>query len=104
MNEQGNDRQRFSGKSVIVTGAASGMGRASALRFGAQGAAVWCADINSEGAAETAAVIKEAGGNAIGEEVVSMNNSRGRGQFFRGDQVDQHADAVHFADDFFAEW
>ncbi len=64
MNEQGKNPQRFSGKGVIVTGAASGMGRASALRFGAEGAAVWCADINSEGAAETAASINGAGGTA----------------------------------------
>jgi meso-butanediol dehydrogenase/(S,S)-butanediol dehydrogenase/diacetyl reductase len=54
--------QRFSGKSVIVTGAASGMGRASALRFGREGASVWCADINAEGAEETAEMINEAGG------------------------------------------
>jgi len=56
--------QRFSGKSVIVTGAASGMGRASAVRFGREGASVWCADLNGEGAEETARVINEAGGKA----------------------------------------
>ena len=53
---------RFEGKSVIVTGAASGMGRASALRFGAEGARVWCADLNGEAAAETAEMIAAAGG------------------------------------------
>lgn len=56
--------QRFAGKSVIVTGAASGMGRASALRFGQEGAAIWCADLNADGAAETAELIRQAGGNA----------------------------------------
>lgn len=56
--------RRFCGRSVLLTGAASGMGRASALRFGREGAQVWCADINGEGAAETAAMINEAGGKA----------------------------------------
>ena len=56
--------QRFSGKSILVTGAASGMGRASAKRFAGEGASVWCADLNGEGAAETAQAINQAGGNA----------------------------------------
>ncbi len=56
--------ERFSGKSIIVTGAASGMGRASARRFAEEGASVWCADLNGEGAAETADGINAAGGNA----------------------------------------
>lgn len=56
--------QRFNEQVVIVTGAASGMGRASALRFGQEGAQVWCADLNGDGAAETATMINEAGGTA----------------------------------------
>jgi meso-butanediol dehydrogenase/(S,S)-butanediol dehydrogenase/diacetyl reductase len=56
--------ERFSGKSIIVTGAASGMGRASARRFAQEGADVCCADLNGEGAAETANAINEAGGSA----------------------------------------
>jgi meso-butanediol dehydrogenase/(S,S)-butanediol dehydrogenase/diacetyl reductase len=56
--------ERFSGKSIIVTGAASGMGRASARRFAGEGANVWCADLNGDGAAETANAINEAGGSA----------------------------------------
>jgi len=54
--------QRFTDQVVIVTGAASGMGRASALRFGQEGARVWCADVNVEGAEETAAMVADAGG------------------------------------------
>ncbi len=46
---------RYRGKRVIVTGAASGIGRATAIRLAAEGASVWCADINGEGAAATAA-------------------------------------------------
>jgi meso-butanediol dehydrogenase / (S,S)-butanediol dehydrogenase / diacetyl reductase len=54
--------QRFTDQVVIVTGAASGMGRASALRFGQEGARVWCADVNADGVAKTAAMIADAGG------------------------------------------
>jgi NAD(P)-dependent dehydrogenase (short-subunit alcohol dehydrogenase family) len=52
----------FDGKVVIVTGAASGIGRATAIQFAQQGAKVVVADINQTGADETAALIGE---NAI---------------------------------------
>ena len=54
---------RFSDKSIIVTGAGSGIGRAAALLFASEGARVVVADI-SEGADETARLIAEAGGTA----------------------------------------
>ena len=57
--------QRFEGKRVFITGAASGMGRATAVKFGGEGATVYCADLNVEGTAETARIITDAGGNAI---------------------------------------
>jgi len=47
----------FDGKVVIVTGAASGIGRASAIQFAEQGAKVVVADINLAGADETAGMI-----------------------------------------------
>ncbi len=50
---------RFEGKSVIVTGAGSGIGRAAAIAFAAEGARVIVAD-RSDGADETAARIGEA--------------------------------------------
>jgi meso-butanediol dehydrogenase/(S,S)-butanediol dehydrogenase/diacetyl reductase len=55
---------RFRGLVALVTGAASGIGRATAIRLAAEGASVWCADINGEGAATTAAEIVEHGATA----------------------------------------
>ncbi|MCZ8324474.1 MAG: SDR family NAD(P)-dependent oxidoreductase [Sphingomonadaceae bacterium] len=48
---------RFAGKRVLVTGAASGIGRATALLFAREGAQVIIGDINAAGLAETAALI-----------------------------------------------
>ena len=49
--------KRFADKAVIVTGAASGIGKATAERLAAEGANVIVADINAEGAAEVATAI-----------------------------------------------
>ena len=49
---------RFSGKRVVVTGAASGIGRATALLFAKDGAEVTIADINEAGLAETAGMME----------------------------------------------
>lgn len=54
---------RFKNKSIIVTGAGSGIGRAAALLFAAEGGKVIVAD-KTEGADETAHLITEAGGTA----------------------------------------
>jgi NAD(P)-dependent dehydrogenase (short-subunit alcohol dehydrogenase family) len=51
-------------KSVLVTGAAGGLGRAFAQAFAAEGAQVLAADINETGAEETASLIRRAGGRA----------------------------------------
>lgn len=53
------------GKTAVVTGAGSGMGRAIAVRLAEDGAAVAIWDINGEGAAETARTITDAGGKAL---------------------------------------
>jgi meso-butanediol dehydrogenase/(S,S)-butanediol dehydrogenase/diacetyl reductase len=55
---------RFEGYGVMVTGAARGIGEATARRFAAEGAAVLIADINGEGAEDTAASIRKDGGRA----------------------------------------
>ena len=53
------------GKSAVVTGAGSGVGRVSALRFAEEGALVVVADINLDNAKETVRQIESAGGSAI---------------------------------------
>ena len=57
--------QRFDGKSALVTGAASGIGRATAIRLASEGAAVACVDRAADGAEATAAAIRGDGGNAV---------------------------------------
>lgn len=57
---------RFDGKVVFITGAGSGIGRATAKRFAAEGARVFAVDVNADGTAETIAQIRLAGGKADG--------------------------------------
>lgn len=60
---------RIEGKVCIVTGAGSGIGRASAIRLAEEGGRVLCADINESSALETAAMISSDGGDAVGRGV-----------------------------------
>ena len=55
----------FAGKTIIITGAASGIGRAAALIFAREGANVVCADINENGVKETAAQVNTIGSQAL---------------------------------------
>ena len=56
-------------KVIIITGAASGMGRASAVLCAAQGASVVAADLNGDGAAAVAREIESCGGAALPHRV-----------------------------------
>lgn len=56
--------QRLAGKVVFITGAANGIGRATALRASAEGAAVWCVDIDAEAVKALSAEIAGEGGQA----------------------------------------
>jgi 3-oxoacyl-[acyl-carrier protein] reductase len=51
---------------VVITGAGSGMGRTQARRFGEEGADVVGVDIDEDGVAKTAEMIREDGGSAVG--------------------------------------
>ena len=55
---------RLAGKVAIITGAASGIGRASAIRFAREGAKVVIADINTVGGERTVELISQEGGEA----------------------------------------
>jgi NAD(P)-dependent dehydrogenase (short-subunit alcohol dehydrogenase family) len=55
-------------KSAVITGAGSGVGRASALRFAEEGARVVCADLRLDWAKETVRQIEAAGGVAVADE------------------------------------
>jgi 3-oxoacyl-[acyl-carrier protein] reductase len=57
----------FHGKTIVITGAGSGIGRATALIFAREGANVVCADINENGVEETAEKI-----NAIGAQALAL--------------------------------
>jgi 3-oxoacyl-[acyl-carrier protein] reductase len=57
----------FAGKTIIITGAASGIGRATALIFAREKANVICADIDENGVKETAEKI-----NAIGSQALAL--------------------------------
>lgn len=57
--------QEFAGKAVIVTGAASGLGRVTAEAFAKAGASVALIDVNQDGVEQAAQGVRDAGGSAI---------------------------------------
>jgi NAD(P)-dependent dehydrogenase (short-subunit alcohol dehydrogenase family) len=57
--------RRFEGKSIIVTGGAGGIGRAACLAFAAEGGRVLVVDMDAGEGERTAALAREAGGEAL---------------------------------------
>jgi NAD(P)-dependent dehydrogenase (short-subunit alcohol dehydrogenase family) len=53
------------GKVALITGAASGQGRAASTLFAEHGARIVIADLNDDGAAETVGLVEEVGGKAV---------------------------------------
>ena len=73
-----NSNGKFSGKVAFVTGAGSGIGRATAVAFAQAGADVVAVDLNQQAAQATAEQIEQLGGNAIavGCDVTSSDQVR----------------------------
>jgi 3-hydroxybutyrate dehydrogenase len=102
------------GKVAIITGAASGIGKAIAGLYAKQGARVAIADINQQAADQAAAEINAAGGKAIGiamdvtnEDAVNTGTDKVVAQFGALDILVSNAGVqiVHPIDQFpFAEW
>jgi NAD(P)-dependent dehydrogenase (short-subunit alcohol dehydrogenase family) len=55
----------FKGKTIVITGAGSGIGRATALIFAREGANVVCADIDEDGVKKTAATVTKLGAQSL---------------------------------------
>jgi NAD(P)-dependent dehydrogenase (short-subunit alcohol dehydrogenase family) len=66
---QGEVTKRVAGKTVLITGGASGIGRATALLLASEGAAIAIADVNTDDGQRVADEIIEAGGRAFFERV-----------------------------------
>jgi len=64
-NKQSSPEVRYDGKTVIITGAGAGLGRAYALMYGRLGANVVVNDVSEKGARAVVAEVEKAGGKAI---------------------------------------
>lgn len=77
----------FEGKVAVVTGAASGIGRATAVGFAGAGARVVVADRDPGGAEETVGMIRRAGGDAVPVRVDVASPAEVAALFARTDEV-----------------
>ena len=102
---------RFADRVVFVTGAGSGIGRATARLFAAEGASVFAVDVNEQGVAQTVDAIRQAHGTAdglrcdvrstpaveaaVGRAVAAFGgldilvNAAGIGRFLRFEEMDE---------------
>src|SRR5580658_2900685 len=93
---------QLDGKVVLLSGGASDIGRATALRLAAEGASVAVGDVTSEGAGSVAEEVLDAGGSAIGiacdvrhDDSVSAFVERAVVEFGGIDCVDHNAAWTH---------
>ena len=66
--EKRGDMKRFPNKRIVITGAASGLGRSVAVEFAKLGWKVMVADVNRDGADETVEMVKQSGGESMAAE------------------------------------
>ena len=66
---------RFSNKVVMIAGAGSGIGRATAQRIASEGGAVFCVDLNREAVDATVSEIVSSGGKATGHDCDVSNEA-----------------------------
>jgi NAD(P)-dependent dehydrogenase (short-subunit alcohol dehydrogenase family) len=76
----------YAGKLCFLTGAASGIGRATALKLAAQGAELFLTDRNAEGLAETVADVRALGGRVSAHRALDISDH---------DQVSAFAADIH---------
>ena len=67
---------RLAGKNIMITGAASGMGKQTALICAGYGAKIVAVDLNGEGAEATAAEIREKGGEAVAAQANTTDRAQ----------------------------
>ena len=63
------------GTAAVITGAASGIGRATAVALAARGASIVVADLDAAGGAETVRLIEQAGGKAVFQRCDTTNTA-----------------------------
>jgi NAD(P)-dependent dehydrogenase (short-subunit alcohol dehydrogenase family) len=75
---------RLDGKVTLITGTASGMGRAAALLFSREGATVVGCDLNEAGSEETVRLVREAGGEMTASAPVDLSTAEGATSWVEG--------------------
>jgi NAD(P)-dependent dehydrogenase (short-subunit alcohol dehydrogenase family) len=65
---------KLAGKVALITGTGGGQGRVAALRFASEGARVVGCDVKTDGAAETLAMVLEAGGEMVSQAPVDLTD------------------------------